>query len=426
MLLTLASCGAQVEPESGYRGWLAGFGKCEISLDGIELESLNIAGYRGGRAPVGVLDLQEARALVLSAGMSKILLISVDCVALDTGIVGEIRSRLRGLDVASVNVVATHTHAGADTLGLWGDAGVDGKNRDFTERLIEAAVKASEDALGDLRAGKLAYGTVATEGLQKDSREPEIYDTSLYSLRFEPDDGSAGIRLVSFAAHAEALRGDNLLISRDYPGLLCDLIEAESGDRALFVPGAIGGLIMTPEFDENRVESLRITAERLADYALEIDHSRELEPTLRAVRVTFETELENTLFICYKFLGILGSSLERRPLGGYTLTSELTLVRVGDVTLGLMPGEVFPELVLGEGGFNELAAEYGTELVTVGLANDELGYVMPASDFAVHPEFPYILEAEGDHYEETNSVGIGVASALRGALETALTQLYGG
>ena len=41
----------------------------------------------------------------------------------------------------------------------------------------------------------------------------------------------------------------------------------------------------------------------------------------------------------------------------------------------------------------------------VGLANDELGYIIPAYDFEVHPTVPYLDEAEGDHYEETNSLG---------------------
>jgi hypothetical protein len=42
----------------------------------------------------------------------------------------------------------------------------------------------------------------------------------------------------------------------------------------------------------------------------------------------------------------------------------------------------------------------------LGLTPDEYGYVVPAYDYELHPENPYLDEASpGNHYEETNSVG---------------------
>jgi hypothetical protein len=40
-----------------------------------------------------------------------------------------------------------------------------------------------------------------------------------------------------------------------------------------------------------------------------------------------------------------------------------------------------------------------------GLTNDMLGYLMPAYDFELDADAPFIDEAPGDHYEETNSIG---------------------
>ena len=39
------------------------------------------------------------------------------------------------------------------------------------------------------------------------------------------------------------------------------------------------------------------------------------------------------------------------------------------------------------------------------LANDEIGYVIPPYDFVLSDVGPYVLNADGDHYEETNSLG---------------------
>jgi hypothetical protein len=40
-----------------------------------------------------------------------------------------------------------------------------------------------------------------------------------------------------------------------------------------------------------------------------------------------------------------------------------------------------------------------------GLAEDFLGYIVPSFNYVLDSQTPYFVEAEGDHYEETNSVG---------------------
>ena len=40
-----------------------------------------------------------------------------------------------------------------------------------------------------------------------------------------------------------------------------------------------------------------------------------------------------------------------------------------------------------------------------GVTSDFLGYIVARCNFALDPSLPYIDEAAGDHYEETNSIG---------------------
>ena len=40
-----------------------------------------------------------------------------------------------------------------------------------------------------------------------------------------------------------------------------------------------------------------------------------------------------------------------------------------------------------------------------GLAQDFVGYIVPAYNYVLHPTSPYLDEADGDHYEETYSLG---------------------
>ncbi len=432
-LLFLSGCTPR--EDHGPRAWEAGFGMASLQLPEAGEEPLYIAGYRNGKEITGVLDLQQARALWLSDGREAMLLISVDCVGLGSDTVARIRSGLADFcartGCGSVNIVATHTHAGVDTLGLWGPVGIDGKNDAFMDLLVAGAIRAAEDAYADRSRGTLQWAVTKTEGLQEDSRDPAQYDSNLYQIRFQPDDPAQNpIRLWSFGAHAEALRSENTKVSRDYPGVVCDLIGRETGEDALYVPGAIGGLIMTPRLKEDVVENLQVTGQRIANRVLADAKWKEIPPELAVSRVEFETELDNTLFLYYKFLGILSNPVRQDLLGRYYVTTEVSVARLGDVALALIPGELFPELAEGTGnptdplGLCQIAEENGIHhLMILGLANDELGYIIPPSDFVLDEELPYFREAEGEHYEETNSVGPQCAADLAEAFEKALKKL---
>ena len=239
-------------------------------------------------------------------------------------------------------------------------------------------------------------------------------------------------------------------MSRDYPGELARTIYKECGDRVLFMPGAVGGLIMTADMrgdnGEDRIWNMRYTGQRLAAHVLTIPEEDEeaIPPEICVSRVEFTVPLDNTLFMYYKFLGILGN--EVLPGGGetgYSLKSELSVIKLGGLILALIPGEIFPELVYG--GYDgsiahdynayanpsplcEISREAGYDrLLICGLANDELGYIIPPYDFLLDDEAPYLKEARDvygrKHYEETNSMGVRTAGRIEAAFREAVSGL---
>lgn len=446
-----------IRTQSGDPVWYMGFGSAVVSHDGLE-GPFYIAGYDMGREFTDIYDEMRASAVWMDIGGEGVLLIGVDCVGLGHDRIEEIRTALSPfcLDTgcASVNVYSTHSHAGIDTLGLWGELAKDGKNEAFMDRLTEACVTAANLAYADRRAGKLTYGSTPTD-MQYDSREPEVYDDNLYQLRFEPHDGTAGIRMVSYAAHAESLRGANTALSRDFPGVMSDLLLAETGERMLYMPGAIGGLIMTKEIRKDGVfdahYALTETGERMYAYLKKIGDEREIEPVLRIARTEFEIPMDNTLYLYYRFLGILGNETResKESETGYNLVTELSVLQMGDITIAMIPGELFPELVTGQylpmagarppmnpdaenpEPLASIAERYGAEnLLILGLANDEIGYIVTPNDFIVHEETPYLTAIDPvdgeNHYEETNSVGVHAAHCIAEAFEEALGALVGG
>lgn len=428
--------------------WYFGFGRRQILPDESTDQPLYIAGYSSGKEITGVLDYCEARAVWLDTGAEGVLLIGIDCVALDSGTVGKIREALSDIpNCASINVYATHTHAGIDTLGLWGPIGVDGKNDDYMSALIDAAIDAGREAVSNRHSGTLYFGQVETKNMYRDSRDPQVFDANLYQLRLSADDGSAGLRLLFYGAHAESLRGSNTLLSRDYPGRLCDRVTEATGDNTMFFPGAVGGLIMTREFvddiDTNAETNLQITADTLTEYALSItpETERQLSPSMALSRAVFTVPMDNSVFLLYKLLGILTNKTVPVPSAtGYGVETELSILMLDDLALTLIPGEIFPELVYGgkSGDANpdgknpdalcDIAARHGIEeMLIIGLANDEIGYIVPPSDFLINEELPYldgVMDYKGeDHYEETNSLGPESATIIAAAFETAVKAL---
>ena len=170
---------------------------------------------------------------------------------------------------------------------------------------IRAAVEAGREAAQHRKPATMYFGQEQTRDICLDSRDPQVYDPNLYQLRLEAEDGSAGLRMLFFGAHAESLRGDNLALSRDFPGQLCDRVTRRTDDYTMFCPGAIGGLIMTREFvEENAEENMVITAEKLAECALSITPERErrLSPTMTVARAVFTVPMDNPVFLLYRFL----------------------------------------------------------------------------------------------------------------------------
>jgi len=423
--------------------WCIGFGRAAIEIPEDDSQPYYMAGYNSGMEPDGVFDLCNASAVWMDTGNDGVLLIGVDCVGLSNVMVETIRQRLESFcketGCSAVNVYSTHTHAGIDTLGLWGPVMVNGKNDEYSENVIDAAVAAAGQAYENRITGTLHLGSVNTEeeikNFLRDSRLPMVYDPNLYQLRFDPlDESAVGIRMYLYGAHAESLRSDNSYVSRDFPGVMCDLIEAETGDQVMFMPGAIGGLIMTEVLDKSSYpNNMKLTGELLSQYALSITPEEEqtIEPILQYAATDFTISLDNTGFVLYRFLGVLENEAKYtgKSATGYEMESEMTLLQLGDVTFCLMPGEIFPELVWGgeyghanSDGVNpqplaEIAAGYGFEqLLIIGLANDEIGYIVPPSDFLLNEDVPYLTKTMDykfeNHYEETNSMGPETANVI--------------
>ena len=379
-----------------------------------------------GRKPWGVHDPLYARLVVLREGNTTVAMVGLDLLGFYRNDVAALR-RLSGFDAPgrSLFLNSTHTHSGPDTLGLWGPViGVSGINATYHARILARIAESLKLLESQLRPAAAAggHGLLDPRGLCRDSRDPQVLDPNLSVLKLTGLDGKPIATLVNWSCHAEVLGKENRLLTADYPGPLCGRIEEKTGGACLFLNGPIGGLMTPDSRAENFYESYRIGS-AVADAALALKTSSSPKRPLSYRSEFVRVPVENSRYRMFLFALTYGHRLydaAGRPLARFKkwslslrailyglddgnepwVESEVSVLDIGPARLLGLPGEAFPEVVIG--GYDGRYA-FGRPLITpgnpnppdvskapkgpylrdlvkapapmvVGLANDELGY----------------------------------------------------
>lgn len=272
--------------------WHLGYSKKSILPPDVNEKKYCIAGNT--RLPAnfakGVLDGIFVRTVALSAGKDgeKAVFAEVDCIGISNKCIAEIRKRLEGFcsenNIASLNILSTHSHSSIDTCGIWGEIldvikynkkaikkgeklknSCDVQYMEFLYGVIEESVK---EAVLSMKKGKLyaaymgknsyaaineANGemSVSQRGLAGyvwDRREPIDCSTQLLRLRFKPNDkNEKETYIINFAAHPYinglkiAGKGNGDMISGDFVYYLGETVE-KYGANMLFINGAVAAV----------------------------------------------------------------------------------------------------------------------------------------------------------------------------------------
>lgn len=438
-------------------------------MDPDDLGPVYLGGYGQGRIadPEQVWDDLWARTLVIRKGDTAVAFTAVDSVGIfhhDALRIHELaREQLAlqgGIYLDHIVVSASHTHHAPDTMGLWGPSQFKkGINPHYQEYLIErTAVSIVQAALNLQPVKEVRFGIQETSGLIRDSREPIVLDENIYVMHLTGLDDRAIATLVKWDSHPETVLGFyNEAITSDYVHYLRQTVEDEVGGTALFFNGSIGGLATSLRVEvgfgtdkEASIPTMIHIGEKAGEAALEAIRSGEPSAVEEIVITRKEVFLpmENHLFYLAGLLGVLDRDLYHNArllrfkplppqLGGPTaeLLTEVSVVTIGDGQFVMIPGELYPEIALGEYLPPELAHNpdaptepaimdqmTGNYNFIIGLANDMLGYIIPANDFV-----PLKGLGAGEHrvsgeklYGEENSVGPSTAPILARAVVDAI------
>ncbi len=357
--------------------------------------------------------------------------ISADIIGLTNFELNLVRANLKDLmeesKCAGVFVSCTHNHAGFDTVGYWGQLYKlqSGKDPEYMDLLLKSLEEVAREAYQKRKAGKLYVGTVKVPEAQFCKREPNAMHDVLTRIRFVPDNGSAEMWFLNYAAHPNTLGGDNRECSADYPYWLRKTIKDEKRVHVLFGVGAIGA-VDPGDFCEDKPERTRIQGETLGKAALGIDNEKEMPVEISVLQQKYYSPVDNGLLALMATINACSSQrypCEKGDLG-LALLTEMVYIKLGTQQILMLPGEPFPEVVYGGAAPAELSATgKGTdinptplidivgdkELLVFCVTNDMTGYCVTPNDYVLHNTQPYIEQGKDvfdrRHYHETNSLG---------------------
>lgn len=435
---------------------------------------LYMGGTGGNRLAEGVHDDLEARVLVLALDDVHAVLASMDLVGLEGPDTLRMQARISalGLDPDHLLVSCTHTHTGPDTIGVWGpETGVSGRCHAYSEFLADALGSAVAGLAGTLRPVTVAAGEVTVDeplssvpSLLLDSRMPEVENNRVTAARLATPAGETVATLVNWHNHPEAMIEHNVF-SADFPRWTRQALEETWGGTAIYLSGTVGGL-MTPIDvtvrgftedgepileDDGTPQIVTLGGEEQAwslgwiigAYAIAaIEAAVPVETGLAVDVAHIEIPVDSFVLIAsYQAEvleatpGLVTDDPARCGVFG-CLPADLHHLRLGDLHMISLPGEVFPESSVGRPevvydwgaaagppwepwtypamtGYRAALPE-GALLMELGLTNQEMGYFVPASDIlpANHP----------DNYEEYFNISPRAEALIRDSVAALLKE----
>jgi hypothetical protein len=436
----------------------AGFARMKINPD-LERSKrpIYLAGFKQNRKATAIHDDLWALACVLDDGRTRLGIVALDAIGFFHDDVISVRKRLaKELKLDYTIICSTHNHATPDLLGLWGPNYLrTGVNKEYREQVIAASAKVLGDAVRDLRPAKVVFHEIKTEtnGLVADLRQPHVFDPDIRIMHFtDPANGMTMGSIVGWADHPETVWSKATEITADFPGYLRDalengvhhagaILEPGIGGTHLYINGAVGGLMSTPptvtvhdpylkqDFKEPTHEKARALGRQLASRVLtQLDRNpnpnANPNPTSISIRAkTIEIPLANKGYLFAPLLGLI----DRGHVRWKHIRTEVALVTIGDTSIACIPGEIYPEIV--NGGIEQApGGDYQIKPVEVppirdlmpgrikfvfGLANDEIGYIIPKSEW--DRKKPYLYGAKKKPYGEINSCGPEVGPRIHAA-----------
>lgn len=407
----------------------AGIGKTDITPP----LGTPMAGYFYERLSTNVHDPLYAKALVLESGEQKMVLVTVDNVAISSECTDNARAKIReelNISLANIIISATHTHTSPvlstgykEMLGVKIYYAVKIAMQNLQPAVIKSGA-GKEGTVSFHRRYMMKNGTVK---FNPGPLNPDIVrpmgpiDPEVGILYLETISGKPIAVLVNFAIHLDTVGGTEF--SADFPHFLGKVLRKMLGDdvQVMFALGTCGNI---NHFNVKSPETLKGfgRAERIGHAlagavvkefpALEKSDATEIKPENEVLYLKipeYTKEQMETAKVNAKKKSSLESStpeireaqkiLKVQEMAGKPIEAEVQAFGLGDVGIVGLPGEIFVELGL---EIKKRSPFKNTFILT--LSNSSIGYIPNAEAFyhgAYEVEVSRIAKGEGERLVES-------------------------
>ena len=361
-----------------------------------------IAGADRNRTFTGVRDSLFAKAVVVSDGQRSLAIVTIDCIGLlypEVKRIQELAAAGSSVPADHIVVSSTHTHAGPDVVGIWGQNPMTtGRDTAYLSLLVRTAAQQVIEA----DKNKVEARLLGLEGIYRGDWFANIcneeLDPSLSVLQFKTDAGSSIATLTNFACHPTFLDTHFSVVSSDYPGAFYKQMDKVHGGVNLFLQGAIGGWVQPKDELFSAEEKSDVPFQfQLADrYGRDLaDSVTQLlagaqEITDGAIdfrKLDFKFPVDNPNWKLLSQAGVI-----HREFSDSVQTS-IAWFSIGPAQFATHPGETSPWL-----GLQTRALMKSGPRFVLGLSQDALGYILK-------PEF--FIDSTRLHSDYLTSMSLG-------------------
>ncbi|RVX45478.1 hypothetical protein EDD27_8282 [Nonomuraea polychroma] len=363
---------------------------------GVERLDVVVGEAMGGYADrtegiTGTVDPLEVHAVTFTDSGHRFVLIVADLVCVNTDVVERIRVAVRDLGVDSCWVAATHTHASPEAGCVPGGAPTPAS---LAERLVRASLQAVRAALADERDARLhaIRARVPDLGGRRVLPDGDAADLPVDALVISSNSGEIMGVIVVSPVHPTVLPAGNSDAGADLNGGIRRALQ--TGDRWVVAATGAAGDISTRHTRRGRDRAETDRLGTLVAEQLSITAPPPGEPGQASVLPPVSTRVELAPKRPEEFATAIAAAADAPGAGerhrsvvhqgrriardlqaqGRTQPYEIDVqaIRLGDVTLVAVPGELFLEL--GEAVRAASSAD-GSPVVVLGYTNGYLGYL---------------------------------------------------
>lgn len=351
-----------------------------------------------------ILDPITVRSLAISDSDTEVIFTVIDTIGVGDSVIAEIKDTVWNLtsgaiEKESIQVTATHTHAGPDLQGLWGSI-----SPEYRQRIINEA--ALSVILAKFTAEDATIGALSIEDAAnvENRRGWDDVDDSIRVLDARAIYSRKRIAtLVNVSAHPTILDETNLAYSSGYVHVVRSSIERRLGGKAIFINGILGDAQPNTNNERTYQAMKRFGKSIVKKVVRNIRHAEPVSGDFAFETHQFTHPVTNGPVIGAVQAGLLDLELDVN----FNVNTQFSLMSFGnDVSAVLFPGEALTRLALPI--IDELENDH---TFFFGLADDSLGYFIPSDEFLTIPN---------RDTEERVSLDLNVGDSIQTAILNAI------